>query len=141
MDSFLSDRRQAHASWEGTAVNEMLTQMETFSGVFIASTNLVDNLDAASLRRFDMKLEFGYLSPDQAESLWRRHCNQLDLPSRNADVALLRALTHLTPGDFATVTRRHRFQPLRDGRDLINALIEECALKKENTNRPIGFIR
>ena len=32
-------------------VNEMLTQLESFDGVFIASTNLMDRLDAAVLRR------------------------------------------------------------------------------------------
>lgn len=141
VDSFLQDRRQAHASWEITVVNEMLTQMESFSGLFIASTNLVDCLDAASLRRFDIKLEFGYLSTNQAESLWRRCCQQLNLPRRQADVALLRTLTHLTPGDFASATRRHRFQTLRDGKALINALVDECALKKEGRTYPIGFIR
>ena len=141
VDSFLQDRRNARASWEVTAVNEMLTQMETYEGLFIASTNLVDNLDAASLRRFDLKLAFDYLDPDQAEILWRNHCRQLGLKARTADAGLLRALTHLTPGDFATVTRRHRFHPVKTGCAYINALIEECALKKEGRTRPIGFIR
>lgn len=53
-------------SWEVTQVNEMLTQMEAFEGVFIASTNLVKNLDAAAMRRFDVKMEFKPLKPDQA---------------------------------------------------------------------------
>ena len=55
VDSFLQDRRQAQRSWEVTAVNELLTQMESFSGLFIASTNLMRGLDQASLRRFDLK--------------------------------------------------------------------------------------
>ena len=42
VDSFLQDRRQARQSWEVTLVNEMLTQMETFHGIFIASTNRLD---------------------------------------------------------------------------------------------------
>ena len=41
VDSFLQDRRGAQRSWEVTQVNEMLTQMEGFAGVFIASTNLL----------------------------------------------------------------------------------------------------
>lgn len=48
VDSFLQDRRGAKNSWEVTLVNEMLTQMEAFSGVFIASTNLMDGLDQAT---------------------------------------------------------------------------------------------
>lgn len=36
VDSFLQDRRKARQSWEVTAVNEMLTQMESYRGLFIA---------------------------------------------------------------------------------------------------------
>lgn len=61
-DSLLSDRVHAGQQWEITQVNEMLTQMETFSGIFICTTNLMDKLDAASLRRFDFKVKFDYLS-------------------------------------------------------------------------------
>lgn len=54
-DSFLQDRTSAHRSWEITQVNEFLTQMESFEGIFIATTNYMDCLDKASLRRFDMR--------------------------------------------------------------------------------------
>ena len=46
-DSLLRDRHGAQRSWELTQVNEMLTQMERFRGIFIAPTNLMDSLDAA----------------------------------------------------------------------------------------------
>nr|QGT50489.1 hypothetical protein Helico5904_1610 [uncultured Helicobacter sp.] len=58
VDSFLQDRSGAYMSWEVTQVNEMLTQMESFNGIFIATTNFMDNLDSASIRRFDMKIAF-----------------------------------------------------------------------------------
>ena len=58
VDSFLQDRSGAYHSWEVTQVNEMLTQMESFQGIFIATTNFMTNLDKASIRRFDMKIEF-----------------------------------------------------------------------------------
>ena len=32
--------------------------LEEFDGIFIATTNLIDNLDKASLRRFNIKMEF-----------------------------------------------------------------------------------
>ena len=56
VDSFLQDRSQAVRSWEVQQVNELLTQMEHFEGTFIASTNLMDDIDQAALRRFDLKL-------------------------------------------------------------------------------------
>lgn len=42
IDSFLRDRKEAQRPWEVTQVNEMLTQMESFPGIFIASTNLME---------------------------------------------------------------------------------------------------
>ena len=47
-DSFLRDRRTARQAWEVTQVNELLTQMEGFEGVFIATTTLMETVDAAS---------------------------------------------------------------------------------------------
>ncbi|WXG59883.1 ATP-binding protein [Campylobacter concisus] len=38
VDSFLQDRSMAARSWEVTQVNEMLVQMESFDGIFIATT-------------------------------------------------------------------------------------------------------
>ena len=60
-------------------VNEMLTQMESFFGVFIASTNLVDDLDQAALRRFDLKVRFDFMDADQSRALLIRYCKSLAL--------------------------------------------------------------
>jgi transitional endoplasmic reticulum ATPase len=73
-DSFLQDRTLAHCQWEVTEVNELLTQMEAFDGLFICATNLLDRLDPAALRRFGLKLEFLALRPEQASSLYH-HAN------------------------------------------------------------------
>lgn len=62
-DSFLRDRTSAQRSWEVTQVNELLTQMERFEGLFICSNNLIDRLDSASIRRFDFKIMLSYLKP------------------------------------------------------------------------------
>ena len=61
VDSFLQDRRQAQRQWELSQVNEFLTQLEQFDGIFVASSNLMDNLDQAALRRFDFKIRMDYL--------------------------------------------------------------------------------
>jgi transitional endoplasmic reticulum ATPase len=64
-DSFLADRRNAQRSWEVTQVNELLTQMEAFDGIFICTTNLMEKLDPASIRRFAFKVRFDPMTPDQ----------------------------------------------------------------------------
>lgn len=139
VDSFLQDRSRAHHSWEVTQINEMLTQIEAFPGVLIASTNFLDHLDAASLRRFDLKLQFGYLQPDQIRRLLVSWCHRLDLrPPGVEDLAMVENLETATPGDFAAVARQHRFQPFIDARGLMLAVIAESKIKNRRS-RQIGF--
>ncbi len=140
IDSFLQDRRGASQNWEVTLVNEMLIQMESFNGFFIASTNLMDDLDPAALRRFDLKVRFGYLSIDQSIQLLHRYCTQLGLSGpAETDIQALQRLTRLAPGDFATAARQHRFRPFTTASELIGILQAECTLKGE-LYTPIGFV-
>lgn len=140
VDSFLQDRRQARASWDISMVNEMLTQLESFEGIFIASTNLMDNLDQAVLRRFDLKLRFNYLGTEQAVELTERYCRQLKLGRpTNTELATIATLRNLTPGDFATVGRQHKFSPFNGAKAFVAALLAECDIK-EGPAKAIGFI-
>lgn len=140
VDSFLQDRRGAQRSWEVTQVNEMLTQMESFAGVLIASTNLMNGLDPAALRRFDLKVKLDYLRPPQAWALLQRHCAQLGLPAPGAaEQARVERLKQLTPGDFAAVLRQSRFMPLASAAALVAGLEGECALKQDG-RKAIGFV-
>ncbi|WP_051603068.1 AAA family ATPase [Simplicispira psychrophila] len=139
VDSFLRDRRGAKASWEVTQVNEMLTQMEQFEGLFIASTNLMDGFDPAALRRFDLKLRFDPLRPEQALTLLQSHCTAQSWALPDSALATLSQLPQLTPGDFVAAMRQHRFAPLADTQALLKLLQAECALK-EDTGRRIGFV-
>ncbi len=140
VDTFLQDRRGTHHTWEVSLINEMLTQMEAFPGFFITSTNLMDGLDQAALHRFDLKVKFDYLQPEQARQLFCQTCQQLQLPP--PDAAQQTRLLHqhqLTPGDFATLLRQHRFRPIRSATLLADALEAECALK-EGAGNPTGFV-
>ncbi len=140
VDSFLQDRRGAQRSWEVSQVNEMLTQMEAFNGVFIASTNLMGGLDPAALRRFDLKVKLDFLRPEQAWALLQRHCAQLGLAAPGVqEQACLARLRQLTPGDFAAVLRQGRFKPLGSAAALVAGLEGECALK-EGAKGVMGFV-
>ena len=141
VDSFLQDRTKAGASWEISQVNEMLVQMENFDGIFIATTNLMDNLDKASLRRFDLKLEFDYLKPTQAWDMFLSYCK--DLKIRKPALSFkskVESLQHLTPGDFAAVLRQNRFRPIKDIKDFIQRLEDEIKVKNVDSSRKMGFI-
>jgi len=142
VDSFLQDRRNAKNSWEVTQVNEMLVQMENFNGIFIATTNLMSGLDQASLRRFDMKLEFGYLKPKQAWKLFKDECRILEINVDNKDRLKdkMMSLSQLAPGDFAAVRRQNRFRPLKNAEMFIDRLAEEIDVKEDNSPGKMGFL-
>jgi len=140
VDSFLMDRTLARQSWEVTQVNEMLVQMENFDGVFIATTNLIDNLDKASLRRFDLKLEFRSLTGKQGWKMCKLYAKMLKLPhvDKSHKEEIMR-LQNLTPGDFAAVVRQHRYRPVGDIKDFIQRLRDETAVKNISGDRVMGF--
>lgn len=138
-DTFLRDRNGATRGWEVSQVNEMLTQMESFEGVFIASTNLMGSLDAAALRRFDMKVKFDFLNEEQAQKLFMDIAVKFNLEVIDAHRSMLGDLYLLTPGDFANVARQSRFRSISTAKELIARLEAECAAKPESGKRKIGF--
>jgi SpoVK/Ycf46/Vps4 family AAA+-type ATPase len=119
----------------------MLTCLETYNGLFIATTNRMDGLDHAALRRFDIKLEFGFLKIQQAWALLKSICLALGMSAPDESLKnSLQKLDGLTPGDFAVLERQHRFNPFRDASAMITALQAECALKTPHKRQAIGFV-
>lgn len=141
VDGFLRDRRMAQRSWEMQQVNELLSQMESFEGTFIASTNLMDGIDPAAMRRFDFKFFFDYLQADQIESLLTAYQKKLRLPRRSPKTIVgLADIRNVTPGDFANVARQHRYQPFANTQSFADAIARECQLKNEPSTKTLGFL-
>ena len=141
-DSFLQDRRGAQRHYEVTEVNEMLQGMERFGGVFICTTNLMDQLDAAALRRFAFKLQFKPLRPEQRETMFIAEA----LQGRPQDLApdwrqRLAQLDQLCLGDFAAVQRQAQIlAETHDAESFLAQLETEHRLKPEvRARRPMGF--
>lgn len=140
-DSFLADRRDALRSWEITQVNEMLTQMEAFEGIFICTTNLMEKLDQACLRRFAFKVKFNPLSSRQRWQMFRQELVRLGGSEENIDEwgARIRGLEKLTPGDFSVAARQFDLWGVKPtpGK-LYEQLLRECEAKGA-VRRPVGF--
>lgn len=141
-DSLLQKRSGANHSWEVTQVNEMLTQIENFEGIFVATTNSLDAMDDACLRRFDLKVKFDYLDAKKAQVLFKRYCEKI-CPESSIGENILEAvgnLRSLTPGDFATLMHQSRFNPFKTPEELLRGLEKECETKEGHQHkRPIGF--
>ena len=131
-DSFLRSRKLAEKSWEVTQVNEMLTWMENHPYPFICTTNLMQDLDEASLRRFTFKVKYGFLKPEQVALAFRHFFG--------AEGALdLARLTHLTPGDFVVVKSKQDILDIADSAELARMLALEQAAKGIKSTK-IGFM-
>lgn len=141
-DSLFRSREAASHSWEVSQVNELLTRMENLRGMLICATNLREIMDPAVMRRFSLKLEFGYVAGKAAEKLYRVFFEKLiDKPVPAGVVSELHALRGLAPGDFNAVHRRFSFMP-RDKIDhatVIDALRGEVRLRNDKQDRRMGF--
>ena len=73
-DQFLSSRSSGPGGGAEQMHNQMqnifLEQIEQFEGVLIATTNLLENIDAAFSRRFNYKIEFKRPNQTQRKKLW-----------------------------------------------------------------------
>jgi SpoVK/Ycf46/Vps4 family AAA+-type ATPase len=130
-DSLLGARDGATHRWEISQVNEMLTWMENHPLPFACTTNLVEQLDPATTRRFCLKIAFLPLSAEQREACFRRFFKN-DPPSG------LWALDQLTPGDFAVVAKRSKLLGIAEPEAILSELRREQSAKP-NMRNPIGF--
>lgn len=131
-DSFLQDRSNAVRNWEITQVNEMLTQMEKHKFPFICTTNLIEKLDKASLRRFTFKVQYNYLSEQQ-----RTLCFEHFFGFQNVK---LNDLSSLTPGDFKVVYNKAEMMDCLNDKNKLIEMLEQELKNKEPVSRHIGFL-
>ena len=141
-DSLLFSRDQAVRSWERSFVNEMLASIQSYRGVLVFTTNRYQDLDRAAIRRFNAKLRFDYLTADGNEVFYRQILQAMagGAPGPE-DLAALRAVRPLAPGDFKTVREQFAFEAPGDVTHLrlVAALAEEARLKDVEADRRAGF--
>ena len=142
VDSLLYSRTHAVRSWEISQTNELLTQMERFPGILICTTNRLQALDEASVRRFNWKLGFDFLSPEGNVIFYEKMLAPLVEAALDSEARRrLRSLRTLTPGDFKIVQDRYRMAlepPTPE--EVVSELALEVKIKKTQAGpEPIGF--
>ena len=143
-DSFLMDRRGAQRTYEVTEVNEMLQGMERYNGIFICTTNLLDRIDQAALRRFTFKIKFKPLTKEQREKMFVVEALAGDATLVTSEIkARLALMDQLCPGDFAAVKRQAVILGSEPGAlEFLEQLEAEHRIKPEvRENRGMGFLQ
>ena len=143
-DSLLFSRDRAVRSWEISFTNEFLTQMERFRGILICTTNRMKDLDQASIRRFNHKIGFDYLTSIGNQIFYDLFLAPLaNKPLSSAEREEIKQINNLTPGDFKILRNRYSFYPCEDVDHgiLIEALQKEAEIKMQHCNlgKKIGF--
>ena len=140
-DTFLHSRGDSINRFNDFKVNEFLTQMEEFTGILFCNTNLPENFDKATDRRFNFHVEFDYLTKDGFEILFNSYFKNYSISEEQKDELFKSG--NFTPGDFGTLYKKLKFV----SKEKINSdficqeLISLAKLKNngfEKTNK-IGF--
>jgi len=143
VDSMLFSRDKAQRSWEVSFTNEFLTGMEHYRGILICTTNRLDELDQASIRRFNWKIKFDFLNPEGKVIFYRKLLGKLVASPLDAEnISALRRLSNLAPGDFKNVRDRYAFHTAAglNHKVLIDAIAEESRIKNLHAQvHQIGF--
>ena len=138
-DTFLYPRESAQRSWEISHTNEMLCQIEAFEGVLICATNFYKNLDAASIRRFNIKMNFDYLTNEGKLLFYKKIFGD----KINTDDTLIKTklnkIEHLTPGDFKVVYQKNFYLQNIEHERIIQDLMLESKSKTCVNNKRVGF--
>jgi len=144
-DAVIGKRKEFNSSsrtvdqTENTIQNIILQEMETLSGILIATTNLTQNMDSAFERRFLYKITFDKPSVESRKGIW----NSLlpDLPDDKAS-----ELSHkfeLSGGQIENIARKLEVDAIINGSELcMDTLVQYCKDEIQNglnTGKKIGL--
>ncbi len=124
---------------ENTIQNILLEELENFKGIFIATTNLASNLDAAFERRFLFKVEFQQPSVEIRSFIWK---DKLPFISQQ-DAFKLASQYELSGGQIENIARKCEIEFVLYGENLgIDKLEQFCNDERMSTEKErsrIGF--
>ena len=125
-DCWLKDRRFNRASWETSQSNQFLQNLEEATTPVIITTNLMDSLDQAALRRFVFKVGFKYMTKPQVKEAFKTFYN-MDVSDEVANIS------YLTPGDFVVIGKQLDYLGDRPtSKKVKELLLEEIKNKKDD---------
>ena len=124
-------------------VNQLLKELEDFDGLVALCTNYFQTLDAAVLRRLDLKVRFSRLRATDAAQAFVEAAATLDVAGEAAQAVLRQRPLQgeaYALGDFAVVLRQSRLRMRTPDAALLREALEaERRTRDEQFGRAIGF--
>lgn len=143
-DSILSKRRPVTDKvdqMENAMQNIILQELEYFEGIFIATTNLEQNLDEAYDRRITFKIKYSSPTEEARLSIWKQK-----LPM--SDEGILKTLNQkykLTGGQIDNICKKIEVDTLLQGEHIVDLSYleilaeEETSIRKKEGGAIVGF--
>ncbi len=117
--------------------NILFEELEKFDGIFITTTNLIENMDDAFNRRFLYKIEYQKPSVNVRKNLWLNKLPQIENFIDNV------INYELTGGQIENVARKALLDSILNQKEIkesgIISLIEN-ELNFKNESKNLGFI-
>lgn len=145
-DSMMFSRSENMRTWQVSQINEMLSRLEEYEGVFIATTNRLELLDKAMLRRFDLTVEFQPITNEKKWHVFLDVIHSLGIKLNNGDKPSFKrkieSIHNLTVADFFNAKRKvSRFDKSPSIEKYINKLVGNSELKSLGKSKSMGFVR
>ena len=143
-DAIISKRldvTSAVGQMNNTMQNILLEELENFDGIFMATTNLIDNMDDAFSRRFLNKIKFDRPTAKTRAYIWKSKLKDLD------DKTYEKLSTYdLSGGQIENVSRKYLINKILnqkefDYNEILNYIKEEIEFKKVDGEIKMGFLK
>lgn len=143
-DALISKRldvTDAVGQMNNTMQNILLEELENFDGIFMATTNLIDNMDDAFSRRFLNKIKFDRPTAKTRAYIWKSKLSELD------DKTYEKLSTYdLSGGQIENVSRKYLINKILnqkefDYNEILNYIKEEIEFKKVDGEVKMGFLK
>ena len=143
-DAIISKRlyvSDAIGQMNNTMQNILLEELENFDGIFIATTNLIDNMDDAFSRRFLNKIKFDRPTAKTREYIWKSK-----LPDQQDSTYVQLAKYDLSGGQIENVTRKYLINKTLNQKEfnydeILEYIKEETSFKKDDNSLKMGFLK
>ncbi|MDN5095796.1 ATP-binding protein [Aliarcobacter butzleri] len=143
-DALISKRldvTDAVGQMNNTMQNILLEELENFDGIFMATTNLIDNMDDAFSRRFLNKIKFDRPTAKTRVYIWKSKLKDLD------DKTYEKLSTYdLSGGQIENVSRKYLINKILNQKEfdydeILSYIKEEIEFKKVDGEIKMGFLK
>lgn len=131
-----SEVRDSHDRYANIEVSYLLQQMESYRGLAILTTNMLDNFDRAFLRRVRFIIQFPFPTAEQRHAIWERAFPP-QAPTSRLDYAKLSRL-NITGGNIRNIALNAAFLAAGRGEEInMKHLLRSAASEYAKLEKPL----